>query len=52
MWRSEIRSSTADINRSCGIASKQLAMSVSTAHRLPLQDLDLPRSGGHGLTWE
>ena len=37
-WRSLIRSSIADINPECGIASKQLAMSVSTTHRLPCQD--------------
>jgi hypothetical protein len=36
-WRSEIRSSTAAINPECGIASKQLAMSDSATHRLPLQ---------------
>jgi hypothetical protein len=30
-----MRSETADINLSCGIAEKQLAMSVSTIHRLP-----------------
>jgi hypothetical protein len=34
-WRSTIRSSTARINRSCGIASKRLAMSVSTTQRRP-----------------
>jgi len=33
-----MRSSTARINSSFGIASKQLAMSVSTTHRLPRQD--------------
>src|SRR6185437_11491408 len=32
------RSSIACINFSCGIAEKQLAMSVSTTHRLPCQD--------------
>ena len=32
----EIRSSIADINPECGIASKQLAMSDSATHRLPL----------------
>ena len=36
--RSQTRSSIADINRSCGIAEKQLAMSVSTTQRLPLKD--------------
>ena len=36
--RSLIRSSTAAINPECGISPKQLAMSVSAAHRLPLQD--------------
>jgi site-specific DNA recombinase len=35
IWRSTIRSSVACINRSCGIASKQLAMSVSTTQRRP-----------------
>jgi hypothetical protein len=35
---SQTRSSTACINFSCGIASKQLAMSVSTTHRRPRQD--------------
>ena len=35
-WRSEIRSSIAAINPECGIASKQLAMSDSATHRLPL----------------
>jgi hypothetical protein len=32
-----MRSSTACINLSCGIAEKQFAMSVSTTHRLPRQ---------------
>src|SRR5664280_3211067 len=35
--RSLTRSATAAINRSCGIASKQLAMSVSTTQRRPRQ---------------
>jgi hypothetical protein len=35
--RSQIRSSTAATNRSCGIASKQEAMSVSTTQRRPCQ---------------
>jgi hypothetical protein len=35
--RSQIRSSTADINPECGIAEKQSAMSVSTTHRRPFQ---------------
>ena len=35
-WRSLIRSSTAAINPECGIASKQLAMSDSATHRLPV----------------
>ena len=34
---SQTRSSTACINFSCGIAEKQLAMSVSTTHRRPRQ---------------
>src|SRR6478752_1807484 len=36
--RSLTRSCTARIKPSCGIASKQLAISVSTTHRLPRQD--------------
>ena len=36
--RSQTRSSTTDINRSCGIAEKQSAMSLSTTNRLPLKD--------------
>ena len=35
---SQTRSSTACINFSCGIAEKQLAISVSTTHRRPRQD--------------
>jgi len=35
--RSQTRSSIACINRSCGIASKHEAMSVSTTHRRPCQ---------------
>src|SRR5215213_1250853 len=38
MARSHTRSSTACINLECGIASKQLAMSVSTTQRRPFQD--------------
>lgn len=34
-WRSQTRVSIACINRSCGIASKHEAMSVSTTHRRP-----------------
>lgn len=35
---SQTRSSTACINSWCGIAEKQLAISVSTTHRLPRAD--------------
>jgi hypothetical protein len=36
--RSQMRSESADSNRSCGIAVKQLLMSVSTTHRWPPKD--------------